>query len=199
MRFSEGTTFFLFPSPSFLRFRFPSWVSDAARQPDLDVGAQAYRAVMDHGAGWTGRTRMDPFEVMAEPARRRIVEVLASGEHTAGQLAEVISAEFRISRTAVSKHLRILRDAAFVDVFADQSWRWYHLLDDGLTALEEAVAELRHRTRGGVGMPVGGVERDPTYGVGAPRRTVRRKGPGRPLRRGMRGTQTTRYVASDPE
>ncbi len=54
---------------------------------------------------------MHPFEAMAEPVRRRIVDILASGEHTSGQLAEVIGVEFRISRTAVSKHLRVLRDA----------------------------------------------------------------------------------------
>ena len=74
---------------------------------------------------------MHPFEAMAEPARRRIVDVLASGEHTAGQLAEVVGGEFRISRTAVSKHLRVLRDAGFVDVRAEENFRWHRMTPDG--------------------------------------------------------------------
>jgi len=59
---------------------------------------------------------MDPLEALAEPARRRILDILASGEHTAGQIADVVGYEFHISRTAVSKHLRHLRDARLVDV-----------------------------------------------------------------------------------
>ena len=53
---------------------------------------------------------MHPFQVMAEPIRRRIVEILASGEHTSGEVCESIAAEFGVTRTAASKHLRILRE-----------------------------------------------------------------------------------------
>lgn len=139
---------------------------------------------------------MHPFEVMAEPVRRRMVEILASGEHTAGEVAAAITHEFRISRTAVSKHARILRDAGFIDIKADLQWRWYHLTEGGLEVLEDAVAELRSRMNGGVGKdPFGRGRRDPLHGL-AP---ARRKGPGRPPRRGTRGHQTTAHVASQPD
>jgi len=92
-----------------------------------------------------------PFEALAEPARRRLVEILASGEHTSGELAAVVGGEFRISRTAVSKHLRILRDAGLIDVRADFQWRWYWLVSDGLDLLEMTVADLRQKWAGRIG------------------------------------------------
>lgn len=140
---------------------------------------------------------MDPFEVMAEPARRRIIEILASGEHTAGEIAAAITAEFRITRTAVSKHLRILRDARFVEVRADERWRWYFFTATGLERLEDAVDELRDRMSGGVGEdPFGRGLRDP---LRMPSDVVPRRGPGRPSRRGTRGHQRDGYVASEPD
>ena len=90
---------------------------------------------------------MHPFEAMAEPVRRRIVDILASGEHTSGQLAEVVGTEFRISRTAVSKHLRVLRDAGFVDVRAEERFRWYRLTPDAISVLAGAVNDLRRKWR----------------------------------------------------
>ncbi len=142
---------------------------------------------------------MEPFAVMSEPVRRRIVDVLASGEHTAGQLADVITSEFHITRTAVSKHLRILRDAEFVEVVAVERWRFYHLTPGGITQLEDAVALLREKMRGGVGKDPRGTERDPMYGVPDYGRAPVRKGPGRVPGRGQRGSQTVRYNASDPD
>lgn len=140
---------------------------------------------------------MDPFEVLAEPVRRRIIEVLASGEHTAGEIAAAITAEFRITRTAVSKHLRILRDARFVEVRADERWRWYFFTATGLERLEDAVAELRDRMSGGVGEdPFGRGHRDP---LRMPSDVVPRRGPGRPSRRGTRGHRRGGYVASEPD
>lgn len=144
---------------------------------------------------------MHPFAAMAEPVRRRIVDILASGEHTSGQVAEVIGHEFRISRTAVSKHLRILRDAGFVDVRADLAWRWYRLTPQAIRILEVAVAELREKWQGRVGWDAdAGGEHDPLAQV-LPRvgPAVRRRGPGRPLRRGKRGTQTDIETASEPD
>ncbi len=142
---------------------------------------------------------MSAFAVMADPVRRRIVDVLASGEHTAGEIAAAVGWEFRISRTAVSKHLRILRDADFVDVVADLKWRWYFLTADGLERIEDEVAELRTKMTGGLGKdPFGPGQRDPfrqpAFGYPAPR-----KGPGRDPRPGRRGHQTMGPVASEPD
>ena len=52
----------------------------------------------------------DPFAVLANPTRRRMLEILATGPRTAGSLA----AEFELSRPAISEHLQILRHAALV-------------------------------------------------------------------------------------
>src|SRR5690606_26775453 len=50
-----------------------------------------------------------PFELLAHPVRRRVVEVLAVGEHSAGTLSEIAATEFGASRTAVAHHLAVLR------------------------------------------------------------------------------------------
>ena len=145
-------------------------------------------------------TAVDPFVAMAEPARRRIVEILASGEHTAGELAAAVGAEFSISRTAVSKHLRVLRDARFIDVRGELQWRWYYLTDSGIDLLEAAVARLRAQYEGGVGWDSGQRrKRDPLRGIPEYGVPVGRKGPGRAYRRGRRGRQSTAPIASEPD
>ncbi len=88
---------------------------------------------------------MHPFEIVAEPVRRRIIEILAVGEHPVGMLNDVISMEFSVSRSAVSHHLRILRNEGVVAVQPDgglpQS-RLYRLNDEYLERLDDAVGEL---------------------------------------------------------
>ena len=68
---------------------------------------------------------MHAFDVLGEPVRRRILELLADGEQPAGALGRVIQAEFGISQPAVSQHLRVLRDAGFATVRADGARRLY--------------------------------------------------------------------------
>jgi DNA-binding transcriptional ArsR family regulator len=86
---------------------------------------------------------MHPFEIMAEPIRRRIVEILASGEHSAGEVVDVIRNEFGVSQPAVSRHLRILREADFVLVRIDYTSRLYRLDPDAIDQLENEVDHLR--------------------------------------------------------
>ena len=52
---------------------------------------------------------MHAFDVLGDPVRRRLLELLADGEHSAGEMVTAISAEFGISQPAVSQHLRVLR------------------------------------------------------------------------------------------
>ena len=60
---------------------------------------------------------MHAFDVLGDPVRRRILELLADdGELTAGAVCEVIGAEFGISQPAVSQHLKVLRDSGFATV-----------------------------------------------------------------------------------
>jgi DNA-binding transcriptional ArsR family regulator len=68
---------------------------------------------------------MHAFDVLADPVRRRILELLADGEQTSGAVTEVIRAEFGISQPAVSQHLRVLRDSGFASVRAEGTRRLY--------------------------------------------------------------------------
>ena len=63
--------------------------------------------------------------MLGVPARRRILELLASGEQTAGTVSRVIREEFGISQPAVSQHLRVLRESGFATVRADGTRRLY--------------------------------------------------------------------------
>jgi DNA-binding transcriptional ArsR family regulator len=68
---------------------------------------------------------MHAFDVLGDPVRRRILELLADGEQTAGAVTAVIRAEFGISQPAVSQHLRVLREHGFADVRVDGTRRRY--------------------------------------------------------------------------
>ena len=59
---------------------------------------------------------MHAFDVLGDPVRRRILELLAGGEHTSGAVIDVIRAEFGLSQPGVSKHLRVLRENGFATV-----------------------------------------------------------------------------------
>jgi len=68
---------------------------------------------------------MHALDVLGDPVRRRILELLIDGEESAGELGRVIQAEFGISQPAVSQHLRVLRDSGFTTVRPDGSRRLY--------------------------------------------------------------------------
>jgi DNA-binding transcriptional ArsR family regulator len=82
---------------------------------------------------------VEVFEALADPTRRRIVELLAENERSAGELA----GHFQVSRPAVSKHLRVLREAGVVDVREDAQRRIYRLEPKALGRAEGWLA--RHR------------------------------------------------------
>ena len=68
---------------------------------------------------------MQALDILGDPVRRRILELLATGEHPAGAVVEAISAEFGISQPAVSQHLRVLRESGFATVRAAGTRRLY--------------------------------------------------------------------------
>ena len=70
---------------------------------------------------------MHIYEVMAEPIRRRIIELLASGTHGSGIIIDVITSEFGVSDAAVSHHLRVLREHGAVRADWDWPYRMYEL------------------------------------------------------------------------
>ncbi|WP_320671037.1 ArsR/SmtB family transcription factor [Patulibacter defluvii] len=68
---------------------------------------------------------MHAFDVLGDPVRRRILELLADGEQAAGQVADAIRREFGISQPAVSQHLRVLREHGFATVRPEGTRRLY--------------------------------------------------------------------------
>jgi DNA-binding transcriptional ArsR family regulator len=68
---------------------------------------------------------MHAFDVLGDPVRRRILELLEDGEQSSGSIAAVIQAEFGISQPAVSQHLRVLRESGFTTVRAEGTRRLY--------------------------------------------------------------------------
>ncbi|MFG1709828.1 ArsR/SmtB family transcription factor [Nonomuraea sp. M3C6] len=68
---------------------------------------------------------MHAFDVLGDPVRRRILELLAGGEQSSGEVTAVIQGEFGISQPAVSQHLRVLRDNGFASVRAQGTRRLY--------------------------------------------------------------------------
>ncbi|WP_091556801.1 ArsR/SmtB family transcription factor [Micromonospora pattaloongensis] len=68
---------------------------------------------------------MHAFDVLGDPVRRRILELLADGERSSGAVCAVIQQEFGISQPAVSQHLRVLRDAGFATVRPEGARRLY--------------------------------------------------------------------------
>ena len=68
---------------------------------------------------------MHALDVLGDPVRRRILELLADGERTAGAVGAVVQQEFGISQPAVSAHLKVLRDAGFATVRPEGPRRLY--------------------------------------------------------------------------
>lgn len=79
------------------------------------------------------------FEIVAEPNRRAILSLLASSEHSVGD----IERRLRMSQPTVSKHLRVLRDAGFVESTVDAQRRLYRLKPEPLQELDEWLAPFR--------------------------------------------------------
>ena len=68
---------------------------------------------------------MHAFDVLGDPVRRRILELLAAGELTSGDLTAAVRAQFGISQPAVSQHLRVLREHGFASVRPEGTRRLY--------------------------------------------------------------------------
>lgn len=70
---------------------------------------------------------MHAFDVLGDPVRRRILELLATGERRSGDIVEVIQNEFGITQAAVSQHQRVLRESGFASVRVDGPRRIYSI------------------------------------------------------------------------
>jgi DNA-binding transcriptional ArsR family regulator len=83
------------------------------------------------------------FDVLGDPVRRRVLELLVAGEHSSGDITAVIQGEFGISQPGVSQHLRVLREAGFVTVRVDGPRRQYSLLAGPLQEVDAWLAPFR--------------------------------------------------------
>ncbi|MDB5456035.1 MAG: ArsR family transcriptional regulator [Caulobacter sp.] len=68
---------------------------------------------------------MHAFDVLGDPVRRRLLELLAQGERSSGDMTAIVQAEFGITQSAVSQHLKVLRDSGFALVRVDGARRIY--------------------------------------------------------------------------
>ncbi len=82
---------------------------------------------------------MESWTALADPTRRRIVEMLAGGQLAAGEIA----GRFEVSSPAISQHLKVLRQAHLVKVRAEAQRRIYELDPKGLDELQAWVARVR--------------------------------------------------------
>lgn len=105
-----------------------------------DIRLDLYKCEMKYGL-------VHAFDVLGDPVRRRLLELLADGERAAGDLAGTVQHEFGISQPAVSQHLRVLREHGFATVRPDGARRLYsvdarplHEVDDWLDAFRRAWA-----------------------------------------------------------
>ena len=83
------------------------------------------------------------FEVLAEPRRRQILDLLRDGERPVGDLVRQLT----MSQPSVSKHLKVLREAGLVEVRHDAQRRWYRLRPEPLAEVDAWLAPYRRLWR----------------------------------------------------
>jgi DNA-binding transcriptional ArsR family regulator len=86
---------------------------------------------------------MHAFDILGDATRRRILQLLADGEMSAGQITEVIQAEFGISQAAVSQHLRVLRENGFASARVAGARRLYVVDSTPLREVDEWLDHFR--------------------------------------------------------
>ena len=86
---------------------------------------------------------MHAFDVLGDPVRRRILELLAEGEHASGEVVEVISTEFGITQSAVSQQLKVLRQNGFATVRAEGTRRLYSVDARPLAEIDSWLGRFR--------------------------------------------------------
>ncbi len=86
---------------------------------------------------------MHAFEVLGDPVRRRLLELLTEGERPAGDMAAIVQREFGITQSAVSQQLRILRESGFATVRAEGARRLYAVNTDPMRDIDAWLDRFR--------------------------------------------------------
>ena len=86
---------------------------------------------------------MHAFDVLGDPVRRRILELLAAGELPSGAITQVVQSEFGITQPAVSQHLRVLRESGFTTVRPEGTRRLYAVDPAPLRDVDDWIGTFR--------------------------------------------------------
>jgi DNA-binding transcriptional ArsR family regulator len=86
---------------------------------------------------------MHAFDILGDPVRRRILELLAHGECSAGTITEAIQKEFGITQAGISQHLRALRESGFVRVRVEGPRRIYSVDSKPLEEIDAWIDQFR--------------------------------------------------------
>jgi DNA-binding transcriptional ArsR family regulator len=86
---------------------------------------------------------VEAFDVLGDPVRRRILELLADGDVAAGVVVDAVGREFGITQPAVSQHLRVLRESGFATVRAEGTRRLYSVNPAPLDMAQEWITRVR--------------------------------------------------------
>ncbi|HYH33957.1 MAG TPA: metalloregulator ArsR/SmtB family transcription factor [Nocardioides sp.] len=86
---------------------------------------------------------MHAFDVLGDPVRRRILELMTAGELSSGEMVATIHEEFGISQPAVSQHLRVLRESGFATVRRDGTRRLYSVDPTGMRQVDAWLEQFR--------------------------------------------------------
>jgi DNA-binding transcriptional ArsR family regulator len=86
---------------------------------------------------------MHAFDVLGDPVRRRILEILAEDRHASGEIVAIVGREFGITQSAVSQHLKVLREHGFATVQADGPRRIYEIDPTPIAEVDRWLARFR--------------------------------------------------------
>lgn len=86
---------------------------------------------------------MHAFAVLADPVRRRILEILSEGDRASGEVVELVGRDYGIGQSAVSQHLKVLRESGFADVTVSGAKRIYAIDATPLSEVDEWLSQFR--------------------------------------------------------
>ena len=87
---------------------------------------------------------MHAFDVLGDPVRRRVLELLAEGRHASGEIVAIVGKEFGITQSAISQHLRVLREHGFARVDVQGPRRIYELDPTPMAEADQWLGRFRH-------------------------------------------------------
>ncbi len=86
---------------------------------------------------------MHAFDVLGDPVRRRILEILSEDRHASGEIVTIVRQDFGITQSAVSQHLRVLRDHGFATVQIEGPRRIYQIDAAPIAEVDQWLARFR--------------------------------------------------------